>query len=144
MDDSLDNSLKQLIKIIDKHLETKPLKELDISNIQIINYLPYINLKINDYSKNMVFRNNKFEIIFISWYSNSIAPLHLHPKNGCILKVLKGKLQERRLFNNEILEKTILKENDISYIDDTIGPHEITALNFSISMHIYSPPGFYD
>lgn len=140
----MDESIQNLITIIDTHLETKPLKDLDISDYKIKNYISHINLKIDDYSKNTIFRNNKFEIVIISWYKNSIAPLHFHPKNGCILKVLNGNLSERKLLNDETIKITQLKENDVSYIDNSIGTHEIIALDFSISLHIYSPPGFYD
>ena len=93
--------------------------------------------------KNIVFS----EIILICWDRNSETKIHNHPNGGCILKVLKGNLNEKLYCNNtkQIKQNNVLKENDTSYIDDNIGLHSIhNNNNISFTLHIYSPPNFYE
>lgn len=87
-----------------------------------------------------------FELFLISWGDKSNAKMHAHPKNGCVLKVLDGTLNEKIFLKDSTFHKDIpLNINNISYLDDTIGYHEISNINpgFSHSLHIYSPPNFY-
>jgi hypothetical protein len=94
------------------------------------------------YQKTLLFRNEHFDVYQINWTKNSETPIHCHPKNGCLLKVVSGLLEETKYNDNEII--SIYNKNDISYIDDSLGKHKIKALEDSISIHIYSPPMFYD
>lgn len=98
-------------------------------------------LKTNYYKKNTIYQNKYFEIVVISWAKNTITPIHSHPENGCILKVLEGKLIEN-FYDNEIIITQLNKDNISCRNGGEI--HTITALEDSYSLHIYSPPGFYD
>jgi hypothetical protein len=72
------------------------------------------------------------------------------------MKVIQGSLQEKlfnsitypieqkEMTNKYEIKNTIYNMNDVSYIDDMIGMHKIIALEDSISLHIYSPPKFYE
>ena len=40
--------------------------------------------------------------------------IHSHPKNGCLFKILKNKINEKLIFNSKSLE-FIHNKNDISY-----------------------------
>lgn len=114
--------------------------------------VPKLNVKINleefpiiknKYTKYKIYRDETIEVLIISWDRNVETDFHKHPKNGCILKLLEGKLRENILIKNKLSKKN-LQKNSISYIDDNIGMHSITAKEGSYSLHIYSPPGFYD
>lgn len=96
-----------------------------------------------NYSKQTIFLNNNFELILIKWDKDSKSSNHSHPKNGCILKVLDGKLLEERYYNNKIYKKSILNNNEIGYMHDKLGTHKIYALEETYSLHLYSPPNFY-
>jgi len=112
-----------------------------INNIEIDTTLyPVIE---NNYTKYTIYQDNLIEVIVIAWDIDVITGYHKHPKNGCILKVLNGKLTESVLLENKINNKKIIK-NSISYIDDKIGIHSIKSLDISYTLHIYSPPGFYN
>jgi len=87
----------------------------------------------NNYEKNIIFKNNEFELILISWAENATTNYHNHPKNGCILKVLEGKLKE----NNKIIFPGHV---GINYHTDY---HKIKSLKKSYTLHLYSPPDFY-
>ena len=96
----------------------------------------------NNYYKNIVYKDKYYEIVLISWKKDVITPIHDHPKNGCILKVLEGQLSEDYYDNGKIINK-LLNKNDIAYRDDG-EIHTIKALENSYSLHIYSPPNFYN
>ncbi len=77
----------------------------------------------------------------ITWNKNKLSKIHDHSSNGCILKLLKGKLLETRYNNKlEILEENIVDENSISYIKNENGLHNIKNISddISVSIHIYS------
>ena len=42
------------------------------------------------YNKEIIYKNSKYEIVLITWGANSSTLIHCHPKNGCIMRVLKG------------------------------------------------------
>ena len=44
------------------------------------------------YYKNPVYVGENFDVFVISW--NSKSPIHNHAKNGCIFKVLSGRIIE--------------------------------------------------
>jgi hypothetical protein len=67
---------------------------LDLLNI---NWRKYIKLNTKKYCKNCIFRNDKYELYIISWMPKQYTNLHSHPKNGCIMKILNGSLNEIRI-----------------------------------------------
>ena len=85
----------------------------------------------------------EFELIVITWMPGQYTPIHDHAMNGCVLRVLEGKLQEC-LYNKHIVvkNKSNLDTGTISYIDNSIGYHQINNISDkrSVSLHLYSPP----
>lgn len=135
--------IEELEKIIFEHLLKYPLKSFPLENYSI-NYQNYIKFNKNKYNKIKLCCNSLFEIILICWDKNSLADFHHHPKNGCKLKVLSGLLQESLKDNFNNIKISNLKKNNVSYLDDTIGTHLVLAVENTVSLHIYSPPNFYD
>jgi len=109
----------------------------------------YIDFDDSSYKRSMVYKNKLCDIYIISWKKGQKCKIHNHAINGCLMKILQGSLTECR-YNKDLnlISKSILKKNDISYIDNTIGYHNILSKEDSISLHIYSPPDhktiFYD
>ena len=110
-------------------------------------YKQYI--KVNDYRYNRIriFKNEDIEIFIITWNISQKANIHYHSENGCYLKVLEGSLEESVYVkdNDNVLclkEKNVLKENDISYMDNKRGFHSIQNVHddITVTIHIYSPP----
>lgn len=133
-----------LAKKIEQHLQNNTLKNFKLQNYKIIDYQDKIKFKNNTYTRNIIFSNKLFEIIIISWDKNSITNIHNHPTNGCLLTVLEGILSEKIYFNNNTCKYNILLPDSVSYLDDKIGQHLIYSPSNSISLHIYSPPNFYN
>ena len=84
-----------------------------------------------------------FEIVLICWNPMQETPNHGHPENGCIMKVLKGELLEIRQ-NGKFKRQKKLRKGDVSHISKQES-HIIKNGNLkSVSLHIYSPSGYYD
>ena len=96
------------------------------------------------YYKHIVYKNDLFEIIVIKWNKGSETKIHSHPKNWCLLKLIEGKLKENRYINNNLYQTSIIEENNVGYMHDNIGQHKIISLEDSYSVHLYSPPNYYN
>jgi len=139
--------LNGLVKTIEPLIknDTSLLEILDlIKEFKISDFFCYQNDRI--FEKRKIFQSNSFEIFLIFWPKDFCKDFHKHPNNGCILKVINGQLLEI-IKENEYspIEKQYLRDiGSTSYIDNYKGTHKIIALEDSLSIHIYSPPGFYD
>ena len=99
------------------------------------------------YTRDILFRTNNYEIILITWGSHSETKIHCHPKNGCLLTVLEGQIREERYDHNDVFyEMNILNRCDFGYMHCDLGKHKVINPNDynCYTLHIYSPPGFYD
>ena len=146
---NLNKFLFNFSKIIKKnHSLTKHLNLLDQ---QIIDWDKYINISNNNYSRNLIFKNDIFEAYLLNWKPGDKTHLHYHPSNGCIMKILKGSLNEIIVDNkntknnkNNII-KNKYRTNEFSYIENNMGGHiiENNSNDFTFSLHIYSPIDYY-
>ena len=145
---NVDISLNDLIKFI-KSKNVSKFNDLlnfkDLLSHNITNWVGRVKMSDGKYTKNILFRNENIEIIIISWLPGQHTKLHSHPKNGCILKILEGELNEI-IFNNGIMNEHKLKSKEVSFMHDNMGKHIISNVtnNTAISLHIYSPPNFYN
>jgi cysteine dioxygenase len=133
-----------------KYLENNKIKDDMINNKDIlellnINWRDYINLNKKKYSKECVFKNNDYELFVISWLPKQHTQLHLHPDNGCIMRIVYGELNEIIIDNNDVKENHYYKNNN-SFMSNEYGKHIISNINnkLAISLHLYSPPNFYN
>jgi len=111
----------------------------------------YVSFSDEKYKRNLVKRNDKIEMLIICWNKNQYSCIHDHPINGCILKILAGKIEEHeyvlllkdkkeelKLSNINICEK-----DSIGYQEGTSGLHKIVnGDNMSVSLHIYAPSNY--
>ena len=75
-------------------------------NILLVNqyigadYKSYIRYpEFGEYIRTLVTINDRFDIYVITWGPRSKTPIHDHASKGCILKLLKGSLNEN-IYNN--------------------------------------------
>jgi cysteine dioxygenase len=88
-------------------------------------------------------KNSEIEFVIITWKKGQSAPLHNHPEHGCIVKILQGNLTEFLYdFKRELKNVKHCGVNSVTYMDDTIGLHEVVATEDTVSLHIYSPPNY--
>jgi len=99
----------------------------------------FYRIEDKTYYRNLLYQDDILEIYLIVWAKDSLAEFHYHPKGGCMMKILQGKLHEdlKLLENNQIYSK-IYTTGEFSYIDNSIGSHQVKALENTYSLHFYS------
>ena len=141
-------TIENLILQLENVLKTKSdFYCVDVSNIlsfyRSSDWDKYEKIKEETYNKEVVFKNNIFEVIIITWDKGQEASVHDHADNGCWMKVLKGSLEEKLYDKDLKLEKThILKKGHLGFMDNDKGYHSISNINddVTVSLHIYNPP----
>lgn len=113
-----------------------------INKYNNIDWKKYVYFDNNKYNRNTVYKNENIEMVIISWNNNQKSGLHDHPKNGCLMKILDGELNEY-IYNEKLnlLKINNCKKDCISYQEGKNGIHDIiNKNNKTVSLHIYSPP----
>ena len=140
------NNLNELINNINNKINYDKniinFKEI-INEYNGIDWKQYIDLENNvSYKKRKVFFNDNFELSIITWLPKIKSKIHNHPENGCLLKVLSGYIVEEKYSNDLIItDKLLLKKDEIGYINNNIGLHNIYNPNdnITVTLHLYSP-----
>ena len=116
------------------------LEEL-ISEINRINNFNLIDSALKKYNGDD-WRKYEYEIYLIIWDYNSKTPIHDHADNGCWLKVLDGKIHEKKYSDTlNLLYDNVYENGDISYMNNNVGFHSIiNSDKISYTLHVYSPP----
>jgi len=140
--------MKVLTDRIYNHLKSGE-KLIEVSDFlkkyDIFDWEKYVKINKNNYNREKIYSCNLFDIYIITWDIGQKSLIHDHSDNGCLLKVLQGKLSEN-VYNPKLnLIKTNIcddKNNNISYMDNNIGLHNIENIGDEIvvTFHIYSPP----
>lgn len=98
------------------------------------------------YNKKKIYSDENIDVIIISWKKGQCSKIHDHPRNGCIVRILDGELEEETYkltdCGLEFVNKNHLVTNSISYREDRTILHRITALHDCVSLHVYSPSNF--
>ena len=139
----MESNLIQLFFQYEKNLNNQSLDTL-LRYAQEYNgndWKEYISFSDIGYQRRRIIAGNQVEILILSWKKGQCSKIHDHPENGCILKVLSGKIKEKRYSKRMELEKEHVYQTDqISYIDNLKHYHSIEPLEDTVSLHIYSPP----
>jgi len=118
-----------------------------MANYRGNDYHRYVHFDPSNYQRILIHGNEDFDLHLICWDKGQSSPIHDHPVYGCVLRVLSGELEEELYCNTgdhrlEKSEVNRLKTNNVSYIAGNSVVHQITALERSISLHLYSPPNY--
>ena len=121
---NLTNYVKQnsTLKGADKYLENFDIDKIDLSK--------FIKFSDKTYKRNLVLKNSKILIMILCWKSGQQSPIHNHPEQGCLMKIITGKLQENRYKIQDLnfVNQKIYKKNDVSYIDNSEFVHKISNI----------------
>ena len=121
-------------------------KQIALSTEEIKNYTLF---KKERYTRNLIYKNEHYEIMTLCWLPNQETAIHDHNKSEGWMTVIKGKVIETSynfdLLNTPPLKKTtdiLMSLGDSSYINDDIGCHSIKCNpnTPSITLHLYTPP----
>ncbi|KAL2822519.1 RmlC-like cupin domain-containing protein [Aspergillus granulosus] len=137
-------------------LDIQRLMKLYTSNPE--DWLPFALGDSNkSYTRNLVDEGNgKSNLLILVWTPGRGSAIHDHANAHCIMKVLKGTLQETlytwpdqdKVRHGEssppqITKVTTYGENQVTYMSDKLGLHKIhnpDPSNVAISLHLYTPP----
>jgi cysteine dioxygenase len=123
----------------------------------------YAKYDPHKYTRNLIDEGNgKFNVLLLCWAESQGSSIHDHSNAHCFMKCLDGELLETKYewpknkeMNNtahvnaeeekEMVEKqrTMLKKNNVAYINDSIGLHRIENESHTkpaVTLHVYIPP----
>jgi len=109
------------------------------------------------YTRNLIFGNEKFELMVLCWRASQETRIHNHSKSRCWMTTLSGEIAESvYTIKSEadpaeptscpelaFQDKSVHKVGDVTFIEDDIGLHKIGNTSTSIdaiTLHLYSPP----
>lgn len=108
---------------------------------------PYKFFSPNHYSRIVVRINDLLEMVVVCWEIDQGCPIHDHPENGCLVKILQGQVREStyQLIDNPVMTNSrMLLLNSIAYQEGGLVGHEIfnNSGKRATSLHLYSPPNY--
>ena len=102
----------------------------------------------NEYVRELVHREDRFEIYIIRWAPGSKSKIHDHSERGCVMKLLTGTLVETRFDSEslETLDSIIHTANtQASFIHNSNAVHSVenqSTDSCAMSVHLYAPPNY--
>jgi hypothetical protein len=109
----------------------------------------YVKFRTDRYSRNLIYKNELFELLVLCWDTGHRAPIHGHEGESCWARIERGSLK----FTNyrEISEQPLRLETTGApviglpgYLDGPADIHEVENLvafgRSAVSLHLYSRP----
>lgn len=144
-------SIKELVnrtnKIIKNYKNKNMISKLNVlyKNYDNNDWIPYANFKEDKYTRNLVYRNDLFQMVVMCWPKKFVSPIHDHNESECLYKILKGELIETvyQKKDNKLIEtdKFQLIKNEVGSINDSHGVHQVfnPHNDYCVSLHLYVP-----
>ena len=101
------------------------------------------------YTRNLVARNEWFEMLVLCWSPGQESPIHDHADQHCWMAILDGLVEETQFDfpdapGTPLRERTtrVFQRGKVAYIHDDIGLHRVrpSAGSGGVSLHLYSKP----
>jgi len=88
------------------------------------------------YKRAVLYKDKNTEIIFCHWPEGAKTPVHNHPLVDCSFKCVGGEMIDVRSMGRDRL---LIKQNEISQIDDSQGAHQMVNMSAdcAYTIHIY-------
>ena len=111
----------------------------------------FLHFEIGSYTRNLIYRNECYEMMAICWGMGHHTPIHDHNGQEGWIKVIDGTVEEA-LYNVQMLdEESFIAEliradqflkGSVSHVNDQIAYHSIRNINRgrSVTLHLYSLP----
>ena len=96
----------------------------------------------NPEQRHVLLSNEFFELVLNLWKPGRATDIHGHPGEGCLFKLLQGKLEELRYTperSSKLLSMNSLRSGDMAYIDNSFAYHQVGNPYGSpaVSLHVY-------
>lgn len=128
--------------VVDQYLSERRLEEDAL--------IPFIYFREETYGRNLVFKNEFFELLVLTWLPQQRTPIHDHAGQRCWMLLQSGKLTFKNYRTPEAEEAPLIvagpcethEAGEAVYIDDGIGVHAIANATTkpAISVHLYAAP----
>lgn len=98
------------------------------------------------YTRNLIKRTKKYELILLCWEAGQKTPIHCHSGQECWVYLAAGKLEETqfKVIGGDLQQtkKEKITDRSIAFINDSIGLHSLhnTSNGRSVSLHLYMDP----
>jgi len=102
------------------------------------------------YTRNLVTRNEHFEMLVLCWSENQASPIHNHAGQNCWMAVLEGTIEETQYSPPAgnapgpltVRNTKLYVPGRVAFINDDIALHRVrpAAGGRGISLHLYSKP----
>jgi len=106
------------------------------------------------YTRNLVdVGNGKTNLLVLVWSPGRGSLVHDHAHAHCLMRVLRGELQETRYrlpadydaaapTPPGVVKRTRYHEGEVTYMSDELGLHKIEnpGTELAVSLHLYTPP----
>jgi cysteine dioxygenase len=143
-------TLDELFNAIDAELRKgRKLKDLGslLSAYEGDDWKQHESYNPTHYSRNLVRMNELIEILVLCWEVRQGCPVHDHPENGCLVRIMQGEVTENIYKLNEkpeFVSSSILPAGGIAYKEGRTILHEIFnhTNRRAASIHIYSPSSY--
>jgi cysteine dioxygenase len=116
---------------------------------------PYLFFSQATYTRNLIFKNDLFELLALCWESGQVSRIHNHRDQQCWMAVPIGRLlaQDYRVLDRDPVKKSCRLEPTRSYpitptqpaeVDSNEPVHQVRNLpefgERAVSLHVYSKP----
>lgn len=102
------------------------------------------------YTRNLVARNEHFEMLVLCWSAGQESPIHDHAGQNCFMAVLQGRIEELQYAvptpgAQGRLRRTgqrVFEPGQVAYIHDRIALHKVRPAGgeAAVSLHLYARP----
>ena len=143
------NSINQLISELNQCQGTQfgdVLAKINLDEKQIAEIEKQCEWSETYYTRNLIERNDNYELLFLCWEPGQISSIHNHAGQHCWVKVLQGLCEEKLyICNNDelkLIKSSVAEKGCNAYIDDEIALHSLQNVgkNRMITLHLYSNP----
>lgn len=140
------NSVKELTEtLLNAEIYDFP-KVIRKSQLSLKELKRYASWKPNDYTRNCLARNEKFEIILLCWEPGVLTPIHDHGGKDCWVYQVHGSIDEVRYVKTGDLltesNRITINPGGLTFMNDEMGFHAIenNTDQPAMSLHIYASP----
>ncbi|MGH2624979.1 MAG: cysteine dioxygenase [Sphingobacterium sp.] len=115
--------------------------EIGLSDIK-----KYCTFSNDAYSRNIICKNEDYELVAICWAAGQYSDRHHHGKSSCAMLVLAGELLETTDVESKteftLIKTTILGNGSSIFLNNPMVWHQVrnNSNSQAISIHLYSPP----
>jgi cysteine dioxygenase len=99
------------------------------------------------YTRNLVRRNEQFELLVLCWSPGQVSPIHDHAGEHCWMAVLDGQLEEQQFHlvrpgaGLRAGRAKVFTPGQVAYIEDEIALHRVRPIGeAAVSLHLYARP----